>query len=397
MYTKKKNTLKSKKRTIKKRKTIKRKKQDKLKGGTPSPRASPRASPMAVSPRASLRSASAKWLQVPADHRAESICVKKFPEKDLGNECFKYDENLGLRKPPYLWLRSKYDMNQVTEELTGPILIFNENEPTNALANIKDGIYNFMLFWDDATQHYSLVLAYFNAFEFGTKHNIINLLTLNKTPDTFIISGEIKKDGANISFHDTSSQYHKQKCNIKRRSPLIYMYSLINKAGIEIEADDTIKKTDLEYLKARLLENNIFEANFLTEIKSVETFSALKELLLAYFPVGDIADSVIYSDYVDLIRDILADAFKRLFQQDIPVEYVKKFNNADYQEQKDVVKMTKKLCEARNPVTFEVYATEKGCKEQTPAKKHPFNSCEIELPRSAPGPEPKRRKTTTTK
>jgi hypothetical protein len=392
MYTKRKTikrrTLKRKKRTLKKRKTIKKKKQNKLKGGTPSPRASP----MAVSPRASLRSASATWLRVPAHHRAESICVKKFPEKDLGNECFKYDENLGLRKPPYLWLRSKYDMNQVTEELTGPILLFNENEPTNALANIKDGIYNFMLFWDDTTQQYSLVLAYFNAFEFGTKHNIINLLTLNKTPDTFIISGEIKKDGANISFHDTSSQYHKQTCNIKRRSPLIYIYSLIDKARIEIEADETIKKADLEYLKERLLKNNIFKADFLTEIESVETFPALKELLLQHFPVGDIADSVIYSDYVDLIRDILADAFKRLFPLDISeVRYVTKFNNADYQEQKNVVEMTKKLCEAPNPVPFEVYATEKGCKEQTPDKKYPFNSCEIESPRSAP--EPKRRKT----
>ena len=374
MYTKKK-TLKKKKRTLKKRK-----RSHKFKGGTPSPRTSPRAS------------ASAAWLKVPAHHRAESICVKKFPEKDLGNECYKYDENQSLRKPPYLWLRSKYDMNQVTEELTEPILIFNENEPTNVLASIKDGIYNFMLFWDDATQQYSLVLAYFNAFEFGTKHNIINLLTLNKTPDTFIISGEIKKDDVNILFHDTSSQYHKQTCNIKRRSPLIYMYSLINKAGIEIEADDTIKKADLEYLKTLLLKNNIFADEFLTEIKTVKTFPILKELLLAHFPVGDITDSIIYSDYVDLIRDILADAFKKLFPLDVPfIEYVKKFNNADYQGQKDVVKMTKKLCEARTPVPFEVYATEKGCKEQDPAKKHPFNSCEIELPRSKS--EPKNRKT----
>ena len=381
MYTKKKIY---KKRSLKKKKrTLKRKRSHKFKGGTPSPRASP----MAVESRAS-----ATWLKVPAHHRAESICVKKFPEKDLGNECYKYDENPGVRKPPYLWLRTKYDMNQITDELTGPILLFNENEPLNALTGIKDGIYNFMLFWDDTTQQYSLVLAYFNAFEFGTKHNIINLLTLNKTPDTFIISGEIKKDGANISFHDTSSQYHKQTCNIKRRSPLIYMYSLIDKAGIEIEADETIKKADLEYLKERLLKNNIFMADFLREIESVKTFPALKELLLQHFPVGDIADSVIYSDYVDLIRDILADAFKRLFPLEITdVRYVQKFNNSDYQEQKNVVEMTRKLCEAPNPIPFEVYATEKGCKEQTLAKKHPFNSCEIESPRSAP--EPKRRKT----
>jgi hypothetical protein len=306
------------------------------------------------------------WSQVPREH--QSLCIKKYPEdlRKLGNECYKYGDKL--------WIRTQYDMNDVTDELA-PLHIFNETTPNNYL-DIDEGIHNFMLFWDDAAQKYTLTTSYFNAFEFGSKHNIISLRSLDKTPDTFIISGEIKKRGNNIHFHDTSSQYFRQECNLKRRAPLIYIYDFINKHNIEIDEDGDVSDYNLDLLKRTILNNNTFNVEFKVKLGEVESFPELKELLLSSFPIGKLEESDIARDYITLIQNILTDAFQRLFKKDIQVEYVPVFKEAEYNEydQKNVRKMTNILCPA---FPFDVYNTQVACKAEREKDKKPFDSCNM--------------------
>lgn len=299
----------------------------------------------------------------------QSLCIKKYPEdlRNLGNECYKYADKL--------WVRTKYDMNDVTNE-SAPISIFNETRPNNYL-DIQEGIHNFMLFWDDVAQQYTLVTAYFNAFEFGTKHNIMSLRTIDQTPDTFIISGEIKKKGNTIHFHDTSSQYFRQECNLKRRAPIIYLYDLINQHKIEIDEDGDIEIDELVKLKTIILHNNRFNDTFKSKLTyEVNTFEDLKDLLLDFFPIGKIEESVIYRNYVDLLISIITDAFQHIFKKDIKVNYVYKFNDTEYNEydQKNVRAMTNILCPK---FPFDAYTTQVGCKDERAKDKYPFNSCEI--------------------
>ena len=345
MYTKKRGR-KSRKKSRKNKKTKKRVKN----GGTP--------------PRV--------WTQLPRAN--QSLCIKKFPEdlRKLGNECYKYADKL--------WIRSNYDMNDVTDELA-PLHIFNETKPNN-YRDIQEGIHNFMLFWDDAAQQYTLVTSYFNAFEVGSKHNILSLRSIDKTPDTFIISGEIKKRGTSIHFHDTSSQYFRQECNLKRRAPVIYLYNLIAENSIEIDEDGDVGDFDFEFLKRTILKNNTFNPIFKVQMDRVQTLPELKALLLDFFPIGKIEESAIARDYVDLIQNILTDAFKRIFQLDIKVGYVPVFKEEEYAEhgQKDVQAMTEKLCP---DLPFDVYSTQYGCKAEDVSKKQPYSSCDIQANESS--------------
>ncbi len=320
----------------------------------------------------------------------QSLCIKKVPEdlRNLGNECYKY----GDRK---LWIRSKYDMNDVTDELA-PLRIFNETDMKN-YASLEDGIHNFMLFWDDSEQKYTLVTAYFNAFEFGTKHNMLSLRTIDKTPDTFIISGEIKKEGNSIHFHDTSSQYFRQECNIKRQAPIIYLYDLINKMHAEIDEEGDIveyegEKSIFDMIKSEILKNNTFNAEFKVKLSTIQTLPDLKTLMLSSFPIGKKEDSVIYMNYIDLIKTILADAFFRIFGIQIQVEYVSKFEEAEYNErgQKNAETMINKLCPA---IPFEVYDVKKNCESKDAIEREKnkldYTSCEIPISSSPKAKRPR--------
>ena len=321
----------------------------------------------------------------------QSLCIKKVPEdlRNLGNECYKY----GDKK---LWIRSKYDMNQVTDELA-PLRIFNETDMKN-YDTLEDGIHNFMLFWDDSEQKYTLVTAYFNAFEFGTKHNMLSLRTINKTPDTFIISGEIKKEGNSIHFHDTSSQYFRQECNIKRQAPIIYLYDLINKMHAEIDEEGDIveyegEASNFDMIKSEILKNNTFNAEFNVKLPTIQTLPELKTLLLSSFPIGPINNSVIYMNYIDLIKNILADAFVRIFGiETIQVEYVSKFEEAEYNKrgQKNVETMINKLCP---DIPFDVYDVKKYCesKDAVEREKHKLDYTSCNIPISSP-PKAKRQR-----
>ena len=325
------------------------------------------------------------WSHVPREH--QSLCVKKDPEdlRNLGNECYKYADKL--------WVRTKYDMNDVTDELA-PLHIFNETKPNN-YHDIQEGIHNFMLFWDDVAQEYTLTTSYFNAFEFGSKHNIISLRSIDQTPDTFILSGEIKKKANSIHFHDTSSQYFRQECNLKRRAPIIYLYDLINQMKIDIDEDGEIEIDELDKIKTIILHNNKFNDTFKSKLTyQANTFQDLKDLLLDFFPLGKIEESVIYRNYVDLLKTILADAFKRIFKKEIKVDYVYKFDDTEYNEydQKNVRQMTNILCPK---FPFDVYTSQVGCKDERAKDKQLFNSCEIpEGGPSSSSPKAKKHKKT---
>ena len=180
-----------------------RKRHDIKKGGGTPPAKRRRLSTMTMSPDTMTQSTYSSphksiW-KTRLTKNNQILCKKFYPNntEELANSCYKYNEKL--------WIKNKYGMKDITEEAS-PLFIFHQGD-RNSYETIQDGIHNFMLFWDDIDHTYTLVTAFFNPFEFGNKHNIISLRTVGKTPDTFIISGEIKKNGPRIKFHDISSQY----------------------------------------------------------------------------------------------------------------------------------------------------------------------------------------------
>ncbi len=280
--------------------------------------------------------------------------------------CSKYNEDI--------WVNNKYGIDDITDEAS-PLYIFTELKE-NDYDDIAEGIHNFMLFWDDYTKQYTLVTSYFNAFEFGSKHNIISLRTLDQTPDTFIISGEIKKIGRNIHFHDTSSQFFQDNpCNIKRQMPLIYLYDLIYEKNLDI---DTLTKSELDDLKETLLYTNTFNQVNENKIRRALNFTDLVDILAVQFPIVEKDRNVIYEKYVDLIQKILTDAFEHLFDLNLPISYVTKFKDEEYAEhdQRDVEKFTNKMCQLNTPIPFDVYFSENSCNTQT--NKSQYNTCQLD-------------------
>ena len=65
-----------------------------------------------------------------------------------------------------------------------PILTFYEGNLNN-YDLLKNGVYNFILYWDDDLKKYLLSIAYFNANEFGTKHLMLNTRLNGIVPNEF--------------------------------------------------------------------------------------------------------------------------------------------------------------------------------------------------------------------
>jgi hypothetical protein len=322
------------------------------------------------SPPAKRRKTEKKvWSELPKEHQ---ILCKKFNPKNLdklADKCRKYEDM-------DLWVHNSYGIQKVSDEAS-PLFIFNEKEENN-FSDIEDGIHNFILFWDETSEKYTLATAYFNAFEFGSKHNIISYRTTTnpdkKTPDTFIISGEIKKEGSTLRFHDTSSQFFQDNlCNIKRQMPIIYLSGLIDELDIDI---DTIDKTQLAALKRMLFATNVYEEKYMRRINQAATLDELVQAVSTYLPLATIEESVIHKSYVELIQHILADAFEHLFRIKVPVEYVKEFAPAEYGDQINVKEFTQQMCRLRNPIPFDVYFTENDCTSER--KKSRYNTCHLD-------------------
>jgi len=332
---------------------LKTKKKNKKRGGS--------------SPPTKRRKTEKVWSELlPKEHQ---ILCKKYNPKNLdklAEKCYKYDDM-------DLWVHNSYGIQQVSDEAS-PLFIFNEDEINN-FDDLKDGIHNFMLFWDEDSEKYTLATAYFNAFEFGSKHNIISYRTRGLTPDTFIISGEINKIGDSITFHDTSSQFFQDNlCNIKRQMPIIYLSALIDEFDIDI---DTIDKPQLDMLKEKLFATNVYEEKFMRRINLTKTLDELVQAVSTNLPVDNIEQSVIRKNYVDLIQQVLSDAFEHLFKIKIPITYrsVFAFSDEEYGDQKSVKVFTQQMCALQNPIPFDVYFSDNDCRSER--KKSRYDTCHL--------------------
>ena len=314
----------------------------------------------------------------------QTLCKKVLPKNqvELVNTCLKYEDK-DKDKDNDLYLKYKYGLQDITEE-SSPILIFNEEDNAD-FSLIADGIHNFMLFWDDTTNKYTLVTAYFNAIEFGNKHNVISLRTVGQTPNTFIISGEIKKEKDNntFNFHDTSSQFFMDNpCNIKTQMPVIYLFELVDQKGYDV---DNITPDDLGELKSDILLNNTFDFGNAKKINEAKSFSSLVDIIgIRGRIIKDQEDKLkIYEKYIAFITSIMTDAFNRLFNTPpkLIAEYVQAFSNEDYTKhgQNNIDTILGKLCNQEKPLPFDVYPDKLSCSEENmELHKSKYNSCEMD-------------------
>ena len=312
----------------------------------------------------------------------QKLCKKVFPKNkdELVNTCIKYHHK-GTDND--LYLKYKYGLKDITEE-SSPILIFNEKDEAD-FSLIADGIHNFMLFWDDTTNKYTLVTAYFNAIEFGNKHNVISLRTVGQTPDTFIISGEIKKEKDNNTFyfHDTSSQFFLDNpCNIKTQMPVIYLFELVDQKGYDV---DNITPEQLEVLKSDILSNNTFDIGNTKKINDANSFSELVDILITRGRVlKDQPEKLkIYKNYIDFITSIMTDAFNKIFKTHhsvLTAKYVVSFSKEDYAKhnQTNIDTILGKLCNQTIPLPLEVYPDGTSCHVNMKLHKSEYNSCEMD-------------------
>lgn len=310
----------------------------------------------------------------------QKLCKKVLPKNkvELVNTCIKYDHK-GIDND--LYLKYKYGLKDITEE-SSPILIFNEKDNAE-FSRITDGIHNFMLFWDDTKNKYTLVTAYFNAIEFGNKHNIISLRTVGQTPDTFIISGEIKKERDNNTFyfHDTSSQFFLDNpCNIKTQMPVIYLFELVDQKKFDV---NHITPEQLEELKTDILSNNMFDIKVELKIKKTSSFSSLVDTLNTNFLTNQENKLQIYDKYIAFITSIMTDAFNKIFQTHhsvLTAKYVDSFSKEDYAKhnQNNIDTILGKLCKQTIPFPLDVYPDEISCSENMKLHKSEYNSCEMD-------------------
>ena len=260
----------------------------------------------------------------------QSLCKKVPPKNNIVDKCEPYNSNN--------WFHHKYDITKVKQD-DSPIITFKEgdNETENKdFTELQDGIHNFILYWDESNDKYMLVTSFFNAIEYGSKHNMI-VLRENKTPDTFIISGEFKKNNNNITFHDVSSQYFLDNpCNIKRQMLITSIYDIIKQKGWN--QSDVVK--NLQYLKDTIIQMNNFSEKNQASINDARNYDEFIELLSRNSPSGIVGDN-----YKQLITNLMTDAFERIFgfnSGEIKIMYVTKFKETksinEYGDQKDIKK-----------------------------------------------------------
>jgi hypothetical protein len=197
-----------------------------------------------------------------------------------------------------------------------------------------------------------LVTSFFNAIEYGSKHNMIALREKN-TPDTFIISGEFKKDKDNITFHDVSSQYFLDNpCNIKKQMLITSIYDIMKKERLD---KDSLTDTNLKYLKKTIIGLNNFTKPTITEINETDNFDDFIKVLARKTPS---VKGVIHENYKNLITNLMTDAFERIFgfnTGDIKINYVTNFKETEYKEQKDINTFMATMCEPEHNIEFDVY------------------------------------------
>ena len=316
------------------------------------------------------------------ESQSKMLCSRITPKKpdQLLDSCISYKNN---------WVNAKYGMSQVNEE-NSPLYIFKEmNAEENNLDDIKDGIHNFMLFFDEARQTYELVTSYFNAIEFGSKHNIIACRTIGKTANKFLLSGEINKNGNDIVFQTISSQYFDNDKSLLKHVSYKYLQEII--AGVAASGKDP--DAELDSIKREFIgavDNPNFGHPGVHLVNMRHRLGEVVDHVVNYsgrfYPLQG---SVLDAYYVDIIESHMQDAFNKIFPNtfapvddsdadtSINVSYVKSFVEADYKDQKNTDIFFEEMCQLPRPVEFDVYTDEEGCHSKAEAKKALYNSCHI--------------------
>ena len=294
---------------------------------------------------------------------SDKILSKKFyprDENELANECLKYNEKI--------WINNRYGLKDVLE-VASPIFLFKQYENNN-YETLRDGIHNFILLWDSVKKAYILLTAFFNPFEFGNKHNMLSLRTTGRTPDVFIISGEIYKNNNGVKFHDTSSLYFESnKKNFKTHAPVIYIRHLIREMNMDI---NNISAEQFKQLKAKILEDN---SDYMSGGKNcIKSARTIQEMLAEIEEYSYPKSGGIQRKYIDLVESLVTDAFNTIFTENIGVKYVPSFTPEEYgrHDQKNVPKFLVEMCNANINIPFDVYF-DSNCK----GPKSRFNSCQI--------------------
>ncbi len=284
--------------------------------------------------KTTIRSASL-WKRLPSLYNTGTLCKKVPARNPIIHKCEEYNAN---------WVEIEYDLDKLTQE-ESPIDIYKEGSDYDNLAN---GIHNFILYWDEVNDEYILATAYFNAPEYGSKHNMIAKRTQGVTPDTFIISGEIKKDGSNILFHDVSSQYFvDNKCNMSQQMLKIKVYEIMQQKGW---AKDELTPAQLKELKQTIIDANNFTKPTKDEIMKAD-FEGFIRVLESKTPG---VKGPIYKNYIDLVSDIMRDAFELIFDPAEPITVLyEKFK--DYGAQKDMNAFIRDKCSLPQPIEFDIY------------------------------------------
>ena len=300
-----------------------------------------------------------------------------FPKKDEINECSAYNDKT---------INIKYKVSEIPyDSALSPIHVYKVG---SNYADLESGIHNFILFWDDRKNEYVLATSLFNPFEYASKHYMMGKRLGDLVPNSFIFSGEFKKEEGNplVKFHDISSLYFIDNLtNFKTVGMAIYFLkkiisNYVDKNGLELErmyADrlepeyrthfNNIKQLFLTYYKVTL-------KSHITKPKEKyvnESINNVKEFV-AYLKEKQFSklDSLA-PEYINYLKRILKDAFNLIFSVEVNTEYVEfsdpkviKFTDEEYGPQKDRNVFVKKMCEFNPVMNFDLYADEDSCKKQ---------------------------------
>ena len=275
------------------------------------------------------------WKRLPKLYNTGTLCKKVPARNPIVKKCEQYNDK---------WVDIEYDLEKLTQE-ESPIDLYKEGSDFDNLAN---GIHNFILYWDEVKDEYILATAYYTAPEYGSKHNMIAKRTQDLTPDTFIISGEIMKTGNAILFHDVSSQYFvENKCNMSQQMLKIKVYEIMQQKGW---TKDSLTPIQLKELKDIIIDANNFNKPTKADIAKTD-FEGFIRLLESKTPG---VKGPIYKNYIDLISDIMRDAFEHIFDPVEPITILyEKFK--DYGTQKDMATFIREKCRLARPVEFDIY------------------------------------------
>ena len=118
------------------------------------------------------------------------VTIKSKHQTQKVDNCHEYKDG---------WINIEYDISKIKDVLdnVSPILTFYEGNLNN-YDLLKNGVYNFILYWDDDQKKYLLSIAYFNAPEFGTKHLMMNTRLNGIVPNEFIFSGVTKVNSGSV-------------------------------------------------------------------------------------------------------------------------------------------------------------------------------------------------------